>query len=293
MHVSFKLRLTDWPDLPLLPQRLRNALNADILSSGAETDSIYHLFTNSRGDVSLKLRHSFQGADAIFERVATLDDSGRTSLIAFADLREGKRDSALPDILGAPDHKIAKDRTIYTLPDYPGVRLYFDTVGNERFLEVQLPQDAPADWADRITGMLGLRDRQRLSDSYVMLALKSRFADSVGFPGEITQVPDALMSAICLRPAYRARTEHRLLRQGDDACNAFLIRKGHAHIKDGAISLGAGQLVGEFGIIEGRRSDHVDVSADFEAYVLGPKLVRNLLVLPGFSRKYMDWKLAA
>lgn len=297
-HISLKIILNELEDIRAISRNLGNTLGMQIARAPyKESDYIYNLLSNRRSDITLKLRETQADVkEIIFERT-TQTRTLRQSWISVATLRQSNRDSDLKEIIGPQDHLIQKTRTIYRSEDHPRLRIYHDHVeaADLHFLEFQL--DASSDTENdhqlltSILSDLGYGNFTQISDPYTVLALKNMLPDHPGIIEMHGRLPGSILKGISQMPLHTANQNKILFEKGTSFDHAYFIQQGQAHITGTNICLKPGQLVGEFGMLEGARSNTVEVSEDFQAYVLSVPLLRELMVMPHFAQKYMQWKI--
>jgi len=268
--------------------------------SFSETDRLYSILANQPGTIYLKARDTAIEQELIFERVS--QELGiRTSSICVAYPRQNPTDSPIENIFGDADHVIVKQRQIFTQDPSSRLRAYIDhnpDWQDGRFLlEIQLSASSDIE-ADRqkmaqVIEALGLTDRPITSDSYALMAVKDIMPGETELLEVLSQLPSGIVREIMAAPLYSAGQPTRLVERGAFADTAYLITRGTAQVVDHNVTLHSGQLVGEFGFLEGGvRTSTVVVEPGFEARVLSPGLVAKILLRPAFATKYMAWKLA-
>jgi len=137
--------------------------------------------------------------------------------------------------------------------------------------------------------ILEINPDQLTNLSYNELNLQQKFRGNQILASAMNTMPASLADKIATLPQYAAKKEHRLIEKGKAEQHAFLITSGQAFATDGAI-LKPGKIVGEFSALEGKRTMDVVCSEDFRAIILPKPIIRNILDLPGYMSKYLDWK---
>lgn len=259
-------------------------------------DSIYKLGT----DRLLKIRdYPDQPSEVILEGVIR-EGGTRHSKISVGTLREGPRDSSPQDVLGEAAVTIDKTRQVFTIPDYPSIRIYADTLGNgDRFLEFQMDIDG----ADRKAAIRDLKNivvsygfaREKIIEqSYEGLYTNPLFEEATEYTEAYSYAAPELQSAIRQSAQIKPKGEGFLMKKGDEGTTALLITQGRAYIGEDGVVLKPGQLVGEFAAFtNGRRAANVVTSADFEGHIISPQLLPRLMAeIPANAGKFFAWSAA-
>lgn len=259
-------------------------------------DSIYKFGP----DRLLKIRdYTDQPADIILERV-NREGGARHSKISVGSMREGPRDSSPQDVLGEAAVTVDKRRQVFTIPDYPSVKIYADTLqGGDRFLEFQMDIDgldrkkAVRDLKNIVVSY-GFAREDIIEQSYESLYAGALFEEATGYTEAYSYAAPELQSAIRQSARLKPKGEGVLLKKGDEGKTAMLITQGRAYIGEEGVVLKPGQLVGEFAAFtNGRRAANVTSSNDFEGYVIqAPLLMRLMTEIPANAEKFLKWSLA-
>ncbi len=248
-------------------------------------------------DRLLKIRdYPDRPAEFILEGV-TREGGARHSKISVGTMRESPRDSSPRDVLGEAAVTIDKTRQLFTIPGYPSIKIYADTLGNgDRFLEFQMDIDG----ADRkaairhlknIVVSYGFAREDIIEQSYEGLYTNTLFEEATDYTEAYSYIAPELQNAIRQSAHVKSKGEGLLLKKGDEGTTALLIMQGRAFIGEDGVVLKPGQLVGEFAAFtNGRRAANVVTSADFEACIVEPKLLTRLMTeIPANAAKFFKW----
>ncbi len=257
------------------------------------SDSIYRL---SEGRL-LKIRdYPDQPAEIVLERVAQ-ENGARHSTISVGTMREGPRDSSPQDVLGKASVTIDKRRSVFTLEEYPAIKIYADDLSDgARYLEFQMDIGG-ADLATSVRDLknvvasYGFRREDFIEQSYESLYAQSRFEEVSDYTEAYSGLPEDIQGEIRQCARLRAKGERVLLEKGSEGQTALLISRGRAYIHEYGVTLRPGQLVGEFAAFgNGRRTASVVSSGDFEGYIIErPLLMRLMTEVPANAEKFLKW----
>lgn len=257
------------------------------------SDSIYRL----AGGRLLKIRdYPHRPADIILEHV-TSEGGMRHSKISVGLMREGPRDSSPQEVLGAAALTIGKRRRVFTIEEYPAIKLYADELSNSaRFLEFQMDigkRDARAAVRElkKIVASYGFGEDDLVEQSYESLYAGNLFKEASDYTEAYAYLPEDVQAEIRQCARVKLKGGQILLEKGSEGQTALLISKGRAYIHEYGVTLRPGQLVGEFAAFtNGRRTAEVVPSSDFEGYVLQrPLLMRLMTDIPANAEKFLKW----
>lgn len=257
------------------------------------SDTLYRL---SKGRL-LKIRdYPDRPAEIVLERV-TQENGARHSAISVGVMREGPRDSPPQDVLGAGSIIIDKKRSVFTLEEYPAIKVYADELSDgARYLEFQMDVGGAGVAASvrdlrNIVASYGFRREDFIEQSYESLYTQSLFEEVSDYTEAYADLSEDVQSDIRQCARLRAKGERVLLEKGSAGQTALLIARGRAYVHEYGVTLRSGQLVGEFAAFgNGRRTASVISSADFEGYIIErPLLMRLMTDIPANAEKFLKW----
>lgn len=290
-HVSVKVKL-EGGKFPAA----RFAGMSGLVADGPEQhhrDSIYRLSQ----DRLLKIRdYPDRNADIILERVAA-EGGTRHSKISVGTMREGPRDCAPQEVLGESAVTIGKNRSVFSIPEYPSVKVYADRLSNgARFLEFQMDiGDADIKSSVRnlkdIVASFGFDRDDFIGKSYEEMYARPVFEEASAYTEPYSYMSQEVQAGIRRSARLKFKREGMLLEKDSEGETALLISQGRAFVEPDGIVLKPGQLVGEFAAFtHGRRAASVISSDDFEAYIVDKSLLMGLMTeIPANAEKFLQW----
>lgn len=295
-HVSLKVALHTLPGNQAGQMLLRAKQGAGRGLGQNHTDDVYALPSGAM----IKIRTYGGGNQEIILEQTQEAFGVRQSKIAVGGMRRSERDHDAREILGDAHLHVSKKRTLYKITPDNSVRLYHDRFDDgQSYLEWQMDdQGRPSmDVAKELKTFVlaqGFHDHDLIYDSYADLFLSSLFNEKSAYTKAYAAIPQALRNKILKQPVCSFEEREKIFSKGEKGDFAILIRGGKAHVPQDGVSLGAGQLVGEFASLEqGVRVCDVVAQSGLKGHVVRGNLLEELMTaVPANAQKYLDWRRA-